>query len=48
MFLPCTGERMEDIGAEPVGNTPEQMVRQIRDDTVRFARLVKEGKVAIE
>ena len=45
---PEFGKRMEDIGAEPVGNTPEQMARRIREDTARFARLVKEGKVAIE
>lgn len=41
-------KKMEDIGAEPVGNTPEQMARQIKDDTDRFAKLVKDAKVAID
>lgn len=41
-------KKMDDIGAEPIGNTPEQMARQIKDDTERFAKLVKEAKVSIE
>ncbi|HOB01285.1 MAG TPA: tripartite tricarboxylate transporter substrate binding protein [Casimicrobium huifangae] len=45
---PDFGKRMADIGAEPVGNTPEQMAKQIRDDTEKFAHLVREAKVTIE
>ncbi len=41
-------KKMDDIGADPIGNTPEQMARQIKDDTQRFARLVKEAKVVLE
>ncbi|WP_421956749.1 tripartite tricarboxylate transporter substrate binding protein [Polaromonas sp.] len=41
-------KKMEDIGAEPVGDTPEQMARQIKDDTERFAKLVKDARVSIE
>ncbi len=41
-------KKMEDIGAEPIGNTPEQMARQIKDDTDRFAKLVKDAKVSID
>ena len=41
-------KKMEDIGADPIGNTPEQMARQIKEDTERFARLVKEAKVVLE
>ncbi|HYD61055.1 MAG TPA: tripartite tricarboxylate transporter substrate-binding protein, partial [Noviherbaspirillum sp.] len=41
-------KKMEDMGAEPIGDTPEQMAAQIKDDTERFAKLVKEIKVAIE
>ena len=41
-------KRMEDIGAEPVGNTTEQMAQQIRDDTERFAELVRKAKVSID
>ncbi len=40
--------KMDDIGAEPVGNTPDQMARQIKDDTERFAKLVKDAKVSID
>ena len=41
-------QKMADIGAEPIGNTPEQMAQQIKDDTDRFAKLVKDAKVSIE
>lgn len=41
-------QKMEEIGADPIGNTPEQMVKQIGDETQKFSKLVKEGKVAIE
>ncbi|EJL81512.1 hypothetical protein PMI15_03421 [Polaromonas sp. CF318] len=41
-------KKMDDIGAEPVGNTPEQMARQIAEDTERFAKLVKDAKVSME
>lgn len=41
-------QRMADIGAEPVGNTPEQMAQQILHDTERFAKLVKDAKVGME
>ena len=39
---------MDDIGAEPVGNTAEQMGQQIKEDTERFAKLVKDAKVTID
>jgi tripartite-type tricarboxylate transporter receptor subunit TctC len=41
-------KRMEEIGAEPVGNSAEQMAQQIRDDTERFAELVRKAKVSID
>lgn len=41
-------KRMADIGAEPIGNTPEQMAKQIREDTEKFAQLVRDAKVTIE
>lgn len=45
---PEFGKRMAEIGAEPIGNTPEQMARQIKDETDKFARLVKDAKVTID
>jgi tripartite-type tricarboxylate transporter receptor subunit TctC len=41
-------KRMDEIGAEPVGNSGEQMAQQIKGETEKFARLVKDAKVTIE
>ena len=41
-------KRMEEIGAEPIGNTPEQMAQQIKDDTERFGKLVRQANVVSE
>lgn len=41
-------QRMEAAGAEPMASTPEAFGKRINEETVKFARLVKEGKVAIE
>jgi tripartite-type tricarboxylate transporter receptor subunit TctC len=41
-------KRMEEIGAEPIGNSTDQMAQQIKGDTDKFAKLVKEAKVTIE
>ncbi|TDP61677.1 Bug family tripartite tricarboxylate transporter substrate binding protein [Roseateles toxinivorans] len=41
-------KRMDEIGAEPIGNSQEQMAQQIKGETEKFARLVKEAKVVIE
>lgn len=40
-------DKMLAIGAETVGNSREEMARQIAEDTSRFARLVKENNVAV-
>lgn len=41
-------KRMDEIGAEPVGNSPDQMAAQIRSETEKFARLVRDAKVVID
>ncbi len=41
-------KRMDEIGAEPIGNTTEQMAQQIKAETEKFARLVKDANVVIE
>ncbi len=41
-------KHMFDIGAEPVGNKPEEMAKQIKEETEKFARLVKDGKIILE
>jgi tripartite-type tricarboxylate transporter receptor subunit TctC len=45
---PDFAQRMQAIGAEPLGGTQEEMARQIREETAKFGKLVKEGGVAIE
>lgn len=45
---PEFGERMRAIGADPIGDSPADMATRIREETAKFARLVKEGKVTIE
>lgn len=46
--LPDFKKKMEEIGAEPIGNTPAQMAQQIRDDTERYAKLVRDAGVTID
>lgn len=41
-------KKMDEIGAVPVGDTPAQMAAQIKDDTERFAKLVKDAKVSLD
>ncbi|HSW05344.1 tripartite tricarboxylate transporter substrate binding protein [Aquabacterium sp.] len=41
-------KRMEEIGAEPIGNSAEQMALQIKSETEKFAKLVKDAKVSID
>lgn len=41
-------KKMDDIGAVPVGNSAAQMAIQIKTDTERYARLVKDAKVTIQ
>lgn len=41
-------KRMDEIGAEPIGHSAEQMAQQIRAETEKFARLVKEAKVSLD
>lgn len=41
-------KRMDEIGAEPIGDSADQMARQIKAETDKFAGLVKAAKVTIE
>jgi tripartite-type tricarboxylate transporter receptor subunit TctC len=45
---PEFGKRMEEIGAEPVGNTAEQMAQQIKEETDKFAKLVRDSNLTLE
>ena len=41
-------KRMEEIGAVPVGSSAAQMAAQIKTDTERYAKLVKDAKVTVQ
>jgi tripartite-type tricarboxylate transporter receptor subunit TctC len=41
-----TGKRLEGIGAEPVGSTPEQFAAFIHDEVSRMGRVVREAGIA--
>lgn len=41
-------KRMGEIGAEPIGDSADQLAVQIKNETERFAKLVKDAKVVIE
>lgn len=45
---PDVKARFADLGAEAVGNTPEQMAAQVKQETEKFAKLVKEANVQLE
>lgn len=40
-------QRLESLGATPIGGTPEQFAMTIKTDTRRFAKLVKDAKIEI-
>ena len=41
-------KRMGEIGAETIGDSTDQMAAQIKSETEKFAKLVKDAKVVIE
>jgi len=41
-------KRFSDVGAEPVGSTPEQFVERIRSDTAKWAEVIKAANVKVE
>ncbi|AOZ02054.1 LacI family transcriptional regulator [Cupriavidus sp. USMAHM13] len=45
---PALRKRLTDLGAEPVGNTPEQFAQQIRAQTSWWAALVKATGTSLE
>ena len=44
---PEFGQRMADIGAIPIGNSSEDMAGEIRSETDKFAKLVKDAHVTV-
>jgi len=41
-------ERFTQVGAEPVGSTPEQFVERIRSDTAKWAEVIKAANVKVQ
>ena len=45
---PDVQKKFADVGAEPIGDTPEQMATRVKNDTEKYAVVVKQAKVKIE
>ena len=45
---PGIRKKLQDLGADPAGNTPEEFARFIRDDQAKWARLVREAGLKLE
>jgi tripartite-type tricarboxylate transporter receptor subunit TctC len=43
--MPDVKKRLAEAGAEPVGNTPEEMAAQIKRETEEFGKIVKQAKI---
>jgi tripartite-type tricarboxylate transporter receptor subunit TctC len=41
-------QRMADIGADPIGDTQEQMAQTVKAETEKFGKLVKDANVVID
>ena len=46
--LPDVQARFAEQGAEAIGNSPEQMGRFVRDEAVRWARIIKDASVTVD
>jgi tripartite-type tricarboxylate transporter receptor subunit TctC len=40
--------RFAEVGAEPIGNTPEEMAQWMKEDTERWRQVIKAGGVTID
>ena len=48
LATPEMRKQWADMGAEPVGNTPEQMAAQIRTEIATFAALAAKAKLSLD
>ncbi len=48
IHLPDVSARIEELGLLPVGNTPEQFAAIVRNESVLYAKLVKDLQIRIE
>ena len=45
---PEMARRFAEVGAEPIGNTPEEMTLWMKEDTERWRQIIKNGGVTID
>ena len=45
---PAVKSKLESVGVEPVGNTPGEFGKYIKDETGRWARVIKEAGIKME
>jgi tripartite-type tricarboxylate transporter receptor subunit TctC len=45
---PDMRDRMNAIGLEPVGNTPEQFAGQIRSDIARWGAVIRQAGIKVD
>ena len=48
LALPEIRERLLGLGAEPVGNSPEQFAAFLREDIARWAKVVRDAKLPLQ
>ena len=48
LHLPETKEKLNAIGMEVVGSTPEQFAQTIKDDAVKFGRIIKSAGIKLD
>jgi tripartite-type tricarboxylate transporter receptor subunit TctC len=46
--MPDVKKRLAEAGAEPVGNTPDEMAAQIKRETEEFGKIVKQARITAE
>jgi tripartite-type tricarboxylate transporter receptor subunit TctC len=43
--LPAVKDRLKAMGAEPLGSTPEEFGRALRDETASWTRVIRSGGI---
>ena len=41
-------KHLADLGAEPVGSTPEELNKHLRDETAQWAEVIKAANIKVE
>jgi tripartite-type tricarboxylate transporter receptor subunit TctC len=45
---PDVGDRLVELGSEPVGSTPEEFAAYLRDEYARYGKLVKAAGIRLD